>query len=50
METAQISELVRTTLEAKIIEAFKTTPEMIDDLVKACLSKEVNEYGVKPDR
>ncbi|NDE06904.1 MAG: hypothetical protein EBZ89_05880 [Chloroflexi bacterium] len=30
-------------------EAFRSTPEMIDDLVKACLSREVTEYGGKPD-
>lgn len=49
MENKEISELVRATLEAKIIAAFKSTPEMIDDLVKSCLSREVNEYGGKPD-
>ena len=49
METKEISELVRSSLEAKIIEAFKSTPELIDDLVKSCLSQEVTEYGGKPD-
>ena len=49
METKEISELVRSSLEAKIIEAFKSTPELIDDLVKSCLSQEVDEHGLKPD-
>ncbi len=45
----EISELVKSTIQTKIIEAFKSTPQMIDDLVSACLSREVNEYGSKPD-
>lgn len=48
-ETQQIADLVRTSIETKIIEAFRTTPEMVDDLVRACLSQEVNGYGGKPD-
>jgi len=49
MEQSEISALVKASLEAKIIEAFKSTPELIDDLVKSCLSREVTEYGSKPD-
>jgi hypothetical protein len=48
MEKAEISALVRASLESKIIEAFKSTPEMIDDLVKSCLSREVTEHGSPP--
>ena len=49
MQTTEIQALVKATLEAKIIEAFKSTPEMIDQLVQACLSQEVNQHGGKPD-
>lgn len=45
----EIDKLVKAALEAKIIEAFKTTPEAIDALVEACLKQPVNEYGGKPD-
>lgn len=44
-----ISALVRASLEAKIIEAFRSTPEMIDELVRACCAQEVNSYGGKPE-
>lgn len=44
-----ISELVKSTIERRIIEAFRDTPQMIDELVRACLELEVNEYGGKPD-
>lgn len=47
-DTQEIKDLVTATLEAKIIEAFRSTPEMIDQLVHACLSEEVNQYGQKP--
>lgn len=45
----QIDQLVKSTIETKIIEAFRSTPEMIDLLVKSALSMEVNQYGGKPD-
>jgi hypothetical protein len=49
MADRQISELVKASIESKIIEAFRDTPQMIDELVKACLKQEVNEYGQKPN-
>ena len=48
MEAKEISELVKASIQIKIIEAFKSTPEMIDQLVASCLKSEVNEYGGKP--
>lgn len=48
MSEKEISELVKAQLEAKIIEAFKSTPDMIDELVSACLTTEVNQHGGKP--
>lgn len=48
MDTSDIQKLVQADLEAKILEAFKKTPEFINDLVSACLREEVNRYGDKP--
>jgi hypothetical protein len=42
-----IDQLVKTSLEAEIIKAFKEAPEAIDALVSACLQGEVDEYGGK---
>ena len=47
-EEARISELVKVSIEAKILQAFKDTPDLIDDLVRACLMSEVNEHGGEP--
>ena len=44
----EISELVKASIEAKIVEAFKESPQYIEELVKACLRAEVNEYGTEP--
>lgn len=44
-----IDQLVKTSLEAEIIKAFKEAPEAIDALVSACLRMEVDEYGGKTD-
>lgn len=44
-----IDQLVKTSLEAEIIKAFKEAPEAIDALVSACLRMEVDEYGGKAD-
>ncbi len=49
MQTGEISALVKASIEAKILEAFKQTPEYIDALVSAALNQEVNEHGGKPD-
>ena len=43
-----IEEILRATIQTKVVEAFNTTPEVIDKLVEAALSKEVNSYGSKP--
>lgn len=40
-----ISELVKSSIQMKIIEAFRSTPEMIDALVKSALEQPVNERG-----
>jgi len=49
MSDNEINELVRSTLERKIIEAFRDTPQMIDELVQACLKREVNDHGGEPN-
>lgn len=49
-DISQISDLVRASIETKIIEAFKSTPEMIDQLVHACLHQEVDSYGQDPTK
>lgn len=48
MNADEIGKIVKADIQAKIIEAFRSTPEMIDQLVAACLSREVNEHGMKP--
>ena len=40
--TSGISETVRAIVEAKVIEAFRSTPEYIDELVKSAMSGEVD--------
>lgn len=48
MTDNEISKLVRANIQTKIIEAFKSTPEMIEQLVSACLSSDVDQFGNKP--
>lgn len=48
MNTNEISALVKASIETKILEAFRSAPEYIDDLVSSALNKEVNEYGGSP--
>lgn len=43
-----IEALLKTTIQTKVIEAFNSTPEMVEKLVQAALEKEVNEHGSKP--
>lgn len=45
-----IEEILKATIQTKVIEAFNTTPEMIDKLVQAALSKEVDASGNCPSR
>ncbi len=46
----EVEAMVKTTIQAKIVQAFRDTPEAIDKLVEAALSKNVDEHGMKPDR
>lgn len=48
MSELNIEELLKSTIQTKVIEAFNTTPEMVDKLVEAALSKEVDKHGDKP--
>lgn len=43
-----IESILKATIQVKVIEAFNQVPEMIDKLVEAAMSKEVNEHGGKP--
>ena len=45
----QISDIVKASLQANILEGLKKTPEYIDELVQACLNQDVNQYGGKPE-
>ncbi len=47
--TDEMKDLVQTAIQVKIVQAFNDAPEAIDMLVKAALSKEVNEYGSQPE-
>lgn len=49
MDKREIEELVKTSIQTKIIQAFKETPEAIDMLVKSALNKEVDENGCSPN-
>ena len=44
-----IEALLKATIQAKVVEAFNSAPEVVEKLVTAALSKEVNEHGGKPD-
>lgn len=44
----EIEKMVKTSIELKILEAFKETPDLVDDLVKSALGMEVNDFGGKP--
>jgi len=48
--TTDIEAILRATIQAKVVEAFNTTPEMIDKLVQAAFAQEVDRFGMKPDR
>ncbi len=43
-----IEQLLKATIQTKVVEAFNETPAMIDKLVQAAISKEVNENGREP--
>ena len=45
---SDIEDILKATIQVKVIEAFNSTPEMIEKLVCAALSKEVDQYGEKP--
>ena len=45
----EIEKMVKTSIELKILEAFKETPDLVDDLVKSALGMEVNDFGGKPN-
>lgn len=50
MTDKTIEEMVRASIEMKILEAFKADEsELIDQLVQAALRKEVNEHGSEPN-
>ena len=44
----EIEELLKATIQTKVIEAFNEAPEVVEKLVQAALSKEVDEHGGKP--
>ena len=43
-----IDEMTKTIIESQIIQAFRDSPEAIDELVRSALNQEVNDYGSKP--
>ena len=44
-----IDQLVRAAIQAKVLEAFKSKPEYIDEMVKAAISGMVNEGSGRPN-
>jgi hypothetical protein len=44
-----IEAILKATIQAKVIEAFNTAPDVVEKLVEAALSKEVDQHGNKPD-
>lgn len=40
-----IEAMLKTAIQTKVIEAFNTTPQMVEKLVQAAFSKEVSEHG-----
>lgn len=47
MET-DIEKLLKTTIQAKVVEAFNAAPEVIEKLIQAAFAKPVNEQGCQP--
>jgi hypothetical protein len=43
-----IEALLKQTIQIKVVEAFNETPEMVEKLVQAALSKEVDQDGRSP--
>ena len=39
---SDIAELIRASIQVKVVEAFNSTPELVEKLIAAALSKEVN--------
>ena len=48
MNDQNIEELIKATIQTKVIEAFNTVPEAIDKLVESALRKDVDKWGSKP--
>lgn len=44
-----IEEMVRATIQTKVIEAFNTAPEVVEKMVQAAFMKEVDQHGGRPD-
>src|SRR5688500_4542443 len=44
-----IETLLKTTIQIKVVEAFNSAPQMVEKLVEAALSQEVNHHGGKPN-
>lgn len=49
MSNTDIEALIKTTIQTKVIEAFNQAPEMVEKMIEAAFSKEVNQHGGKPD-
>ena len=43
-----IEEILKATIQTKVIEAFNEAPEAIEKLVQGALRKEVDQHGSKP--
>lgn len=43
-----IEAILKATIQTKVVEAFNSTPDMVEKLVAAALSKEVNQQGGAP--
>lgn len=45
-----IEAILRSTIQTKVIEAFNTTPDLVEKMVRAAFEKEVDQYGMRPER
>lgn len=50
MDENEIKKLVETQVEAMILKAFRSEPEVVEALVRTALGQTVTEYGFPPDK
>jgi hypothetical protein len=46
----EIEALLRATIQTKVVEAFNSTPDMVEKMIRAAFEKKVGENGESPPR